>query len=226
MVQWRCVFAMQRNTQPRHSEKLKNSRNIVFFCAHWNSINYLRRMTRRNGNGALFDTEWVSVPQNRTSRGFHFSWYIEELVKCIRFSLWVCSRALAYSRCLYANYFNFNQLHCVPCRERPRSPSTHTLTHTANDYCYYLTSSEMKSHCIQNVMKHFHLTKTENAEREKWFRDEGRNAAEMPRKRVPKECHKSICSIKIISAYIIFLTKIYHANITAPTFNRCSTQSE
>lgn len=27
----------------------------------------------------------------------------------------------------------------------------------------------------------------------------------------PKDCHKSICSIKIISAYIIFLTIFYHA---------------
>lgn len=57
----------------------------------------------------------------------------------------------------------------------------------------------------ETQMKHFHLTETQYANdntREEW----------VPCSRVPKECHKSICSIKIISAYIIFLTKINHTD--------------
>lgn len=155
---------MQRKR--RTKRKIENSRNIVF-CAYWNSINYLR-MTRRNENAASTvrthrPSQWV-FHKTENARAVHFI-SVETEIEIERqkswFLWWVWC---ACSRCLNANYFNFNQLHCVararsrkkrpPFKRSIRSPSTlaaytqcasRIIPTTTNDYCYYFTSSEMKS---------------------------------------------------------------------------------
>lgn len=121
-----------------------------------------------------------------------------------------------------------------------RSPSTHSCAHTITTttttkttdtesnqlhnkwllLLFYFQRNEIALHCniftIRRMKRNETFPLNEKAQNAHNDGASGKRAREKkrPLSRVPKECHKSICSIKIISAYIIFLTKIYHANIT------------